>query len=216
MSGDPFRLISTGQRPPISARRENAISRAAQATKFIQAPPTTPVRSRGSAGGVRVLVRNGSGADRSRFDILGIDDAIFDPDTALKSFKREVAVVGDTPDEDDHLARFVVLQEPLASGKCGWGMVAGITPVQINVADAGEADFADIADGVTSYLTTGASGSAYVLWRNGVGTGTMWAYVLLGTPNWFDSGGAKYQVWQLEDVGGGVLKPSWDYLRMHD
>jgi hypothetical protein len=47
------------------------------------------------------------------------------------------------------------------------------------VADEDAADFAEIADGVTSLLAACPSGSAQVLWREG-GTGAQWAVVKLG------------------------------------
>ena len=165
--------------------------------------------------GAVVSVRNDTGADRDRFAILGTHEPVFSPSEDEGAFTRSVVLKGGTPDEDYHVGRFVVLQEALPAGKIGRGMIAGVTAVKLNVEAEGEDRFADICDGVTGYLTAGASGSAYVLWRAG-GTGEQWAYVLLGTPNWFHTGGSEYQVWQLQDIGGGALRPKWDYVRMHE
>ena len=167
-----------------------------------------------------VRVYNDSGADADEFSVLGIDGVRFDPALALDAFKRTPVLKGKTPDEDKHVGRFVVTQEPIPDDKIGWAMVCGVTAVKINVEDEDFDRFADICDGVTAYLTTGVSGSARVLYREKEGyspsTGQQWAYVLLGTPNWFNDDGSEYEVWQLQDSGGGVLKPCWDFVRMHE
>ena len=44
-----------------------------------------------------VLVRNDSGSDRSRFDVLGVAGAVFDPAADLDAFKNCPALSGVTP-----------------------------------------------------------------------------------------------------------------------
>ena len=208
--------VSRGQRLSFRANHWNAFADAANAHIERQLA--------GGAGrsvdhwrqGAIVPVRNNSGGDLDRYAVLGIGGPIFGVATPPDDFTREVAVTGTTPDEDSHVGRFVVLQEAIRSNRVGRGMIVGVTPVRIYVEDADEDRFADVCDGVTGYLTTGASGSAHVLYRETQGTGEQWAYVLLGTPNWFNSDGDEYEVWQLQDIGGGVLRPKWDYVRMHE
>jgi len=170
---------------------------------------------------VVIRVRNITGTDQDRGAVLGIWQPVFHPATAEDAFHAEIAIDGHVPDEDEDVGRFVILQEPIPAGKVGWAIVAGVGPVRINVEAENEDRFADICDGVSDYLTCGASGSAFVLWREKQystppTTGEQWAYVLIGTPNWFHTGGSEYQVWQLQDIGGGVLRPKWDYVRMHE
>lgn len=169
--------------------------------------------------GVYVRVQNLSGEDQEEFSVLGVWQPWFYPGTVGdNAFKRTPVLDVRTPDEDNMVGRYVVLQEPLKQGDIGWAIIAGFTAVKINVLDEDEDTFADICDGVTAYLSCGASGTAYVVWREKrfsvPTTGEQWAYVIIGTPNWFRSDGSEYQVWQLQD-DGGVLKPTWDYVRMH-
>jgi len=169
---------------------------------------------------VALRVRNITGSDQGRGAVLGIWQPVFHPATAEDAFCGEMVIDGRVPDEDADIGRFVVLLGPVPAGKIGYGAVAGVAPVRINVEAEDEDRFADICDGVTDYLTTGPSGSAFVLWREKQyspppTTGEQWAYVLIGTPNWFHTGGEEYQVWQLQDIGGGILRPTWDYVRMH-
>ncbi len=212
-------MVHAGMPVEFRAGEHNAIAEAANAWRESRHGGGAGRVPDGRRQGAIVPVRNNTGADCGRLAILGIDAPVFAP-TDVAAFKRQVAVKGDTPDEDLHVGRFVVLQEPLASGKIGNGMVAGVTPVRVNIVAEGLDRFADICDQVSTYLTSGASGSAMILCREKQGqspptTGEQWAYVLLGTPNWFNSDGDEFEVWQLQDIGGGVLRPRWDFVRMH-
>jgi len=127
-----------------------------------------------------VPVKNASGADRGRFDILGIDSPVFTPTESIESFKNTVAVKGVTP-AAGHTGSFVVLLEPVADGEIGGGVVSGVTPVKVNVADESHG-YADIAAGQAGYLASGESGSALILWKE-TGTGQKWALVKIGMPS---------------------------------
>jgi len=127
-----------------------------------------------------VLVRNDSGGDLNRLAVLGIDSPVIDPADNEDEFKNRVALVGVTPAADTHEGKFVVLAEPVATGKIGRAYAAGVCPVQIDVPDEEhEYPFAEIADGVTDNLKASHYGSAAILWREG-GTGVQWAVVRLG------------------------------------
>jgi hypothetical protein len=162
------------------------------------------------------FIQNNSGADRSRFDVLGLGAPLIGPSYNLDEFKNRLAMAGETPAEPGHVGKFAVLIEPIASGAIGRGLISGVVPVQIDVADADAAEYADVCDGVTAYLTAGISGSARVLWRVG-GTGQQWAIVVLaaGPVEPIPAGKSQYMVRQLYDAGGGVLRPKWDWARMH-
>jgi len=210
------RHVRPGDRLKVKASDWNSFADAANAhmaQQFSGGAPSDAARP-GAAG--LVLVKNASGAARDRFDVLGISGVLIDPDDSEAGFLERVALSGATPDEDLHLGKFVILAEPAASGAIARAWAFGACPVSIDVDDVDEADYADIADGVTGYLTAGLTGGARILWREG-GTGQQWALVVTGVPSPVQpADGAEYQVWQLEDIGGGVLAASWDYLRMHD
>ena len=127
-----------------------------------------------------VLVKNASGSDRNRFDILGIDAPIFTPSESVESFKNAVALSGVTPSEASHSGSFVILLEPVGSGEIGLACAQGVCPVKVNVTDT-DHPYADVSDGEASSLTSGTSGAAFILWKE-TGTGEKWAVVRLGVP----------------------------------
>jgi len=127
-----------------------------------------------------VLVRNDSGSDQNRLAVLGVDGPIIDPAANEDEFKNRVALSCVTPAENTHEGKFVILAEPIATGKIGRAYAAGVCPVQIDVPDEDhEYLFAEIADGTTDNLKAAHYGSASILWREG-GTGVQWAVVRLG------------------------------------
>jgi len=129
-----------------------------------------------------VLVRNDSGSNQNRMAVLGVDTPIIDPSANEEEFKNRVALSCVAPAADTHEGKFVVLAEPIASGKIGRAYAAGVCPVKIDVPDEDhEWRYAEIADGVTANLKVSMQGSAGILWRVG-GTGVQWAVVRLGKP----------------------------------
>jgi len=129
-----------------------------------------------------VLIRNDSGSNQNRMAVLGIDTPIIDPSANEEEFKNRVALSCVVPAADTHEGKFVVLAEPIASGKIGRAYAAGVCPVKIDVPDEDhEWRYAEITDGVTANLKVSMQGSAGILWRAG-GTGVQWAVVRLGKP----------------------------------
>ncbi len=129
-----------------------------------------------------VLVRNDSGSNQNRMAVLGVDTPIIDPSANEEEFKNRVALSCVAPAADTHEGKFVVLAEPIASGKIGRAYAAGVCPVKIDVPDEDhEWRYAEIADGVTANLKVSMQGSAGILWRAG-GTGVQWSVVRLGKP----------------------------------
>ena len=124
-----------------------------------------------------VLVKNGSGADRQRFDVLGIDSPVITPTDNEDAFKNKVVLSGTTPSESDHLGRLAILLEPLANGKVGMACVAGVCAVHVDVQHE-DHQFADIKDGDASSLQSRENGAATILWKE-TGTGLKWAVVHL-------------------------------------
>jgi hypothetical protein len=166
---DPFKKVQRGERLRIPAETFNTFIDAAK--DFRQ---RTQNRGQSSLANFAdsgiVLVKNASGGDRDRYDILGIERPIFLPSENLLSFTNQLAVIGVTPDEDKHVGRFIVLLEPLKNGLIGRGLISGVTPVRLNVLDP-EHEWADIEDGESDSLKTDTAGSAFILWRDGQGSG---------------------------------------------
>jgi len=80
-----------------------------------------------------VLVRNDSGSDQNRLAVLGVDTPVIDPANNEDEYKNRVALSCVTPAENTHEGKFVVLAEPIATGKIGRAYAAGVCPVQIVV-----------------------------------------------------------------------------------
>jgi hypothetical protein len=126
-----------------------------------------------------VLVRNESGYDRQRFEILGIAGPIIGRTDNEQEFRQRVTIRGITP-TTSHAGRFIILFEPLASGTIGLAWVAGVCLVRVNVPDEDYPyHLAEVTDGSATNLTAVKTGSAAILWREG-GTGVQWALVRLG------------------------------------
>ncbi len=143
-----------------------------------------------------VLLKNASGADRSRFDVLGIDGPVFTPTDSLETFTNGIALVGVTPTAS-HAGDFAVLVEPIQAGQIARACILGACPVKVNVVSASDA-FADVEAGVTGRLQSGSSGAARILWKES-GTGEKWAVVRLGNP----AGGASAIPVKLTASQGG-------------
>lgn len=176
--GDALKKVQAGQRLEIPAETYNAFLDAVRAERArrhsIEQEPGDEFRQTGI-----IKVRNNTGA-RERFDVLGLDTPIVDPGVNLPEFKNRPTFNGSTPTLPDHRGRFAVLLEPLDAGTIGRGIVSGVTVCRLWV-ELGEEgyQFAEAADGITSYLQIAESGSAQVLWRE-PGLGLKWAIVRLG------------------------------------
>jgi len=171
---DVLKKVQRGQPLTIPANTFNAFVDAAldyQKRKLSQ--QSTGMRSERQHG--IVLVRNDSGADRDRFDVLGVSGPVFDPATDPEAFKNYPAMTGVTPTEDDHLGKFVILLEPVPAGKLARAIATGVVTARVDVPDE---DYpyrlADITDGSAANLTVAKIGSAAILWREG-GIGVQWA-----------------------------------------
>lgn len=113
-----------------------------------------------------VLVRNDSGADRERFDVLGVSGPVITPTDNADAFKERVAIKGVTP-TTAHAGRFVVLLEPVRADAFGRGCVDGVCVARVKMNDEGHV-FAEAKDGQADKLESGAAGSACLLGARGV------------------------------------------------
>jgi len=127
-----------------------------------------------------VLVRNDSGYDLTRFEVLGVSGVVISPADNLDEFKNAIVLTGTTPSLADHFGRFVVLLEPLAADEIGRACASGMCQVKVNVVDEDDA-YADVRDGSRGTLESTDRGASYIYWRQS-GTGEKWAVVKLSIP----------------------------------
>jgi hypothetical protein len=177
--GDAFKKVKPGDPLAIPAATFNTFVDAARdflARQHQQVQSSTPSGRHNCI----VLVRNDSGADRQRFDVLGISGPVFNPSSDEDAFKNYPAMTGVTPVRQDHRGRFVILLEPVPAGKLARAVAAGVVPARLDVPDENYPyRLAEITDGSAANLKAASVGSATILWREG-GTGIQWALVRLG------------------------------------
>lgn len=125
-----------------------------------------------------VLIKNNSGTLRSRFNVLGISDALISPTANLGEFQERPMLVGITPDIELHTGKFAVLFEPLAQGEIGRAVISGLAIVQVDVLDA-DHGWAEMKDDDATQLQSRDFGSARIVYKES-STGTKWAIVHLG------------------------------------
>jgi hypothetical protein len=177
---------------------------AATFNTFIDAAQDFQDRQRSTSGDWRqerrqadmVLVRNESGADRGRFDVLGIAGPIIGRADNEDEFKQRVALHGVVPTES-HRAQFVVLLEPLASSAIGLACIAGVCPVRVEMINEAHR-CAEVKPDDASKLKSSVVGSAQLLWVEPAGERAdptiAWAVARLGVP-------ATSQRFRIKDGG---------------
>jgi hypothetical protein len=209
---DSLKKVQPGEKLRIPAAAYNAFIDTARDLRQRQQSQKQDDRPQQRDTGI-VLVKNASGADRNRFDVLGIDNTVVTPSDNLDQFKNKVALGGVTPTESDHTGRFVILLEPLVSGAIGQAVAAGVSPAQVDVQDEDDR-FADVKDGDAASLKTASSGAAAILWKES-GTGVKWAVVRIGAGGGGggdSTGEVQYTVHMMvaDNVDG------WDFPRAHN
>lgn len=183
---DPLAPIGTGTVSPLvtSAAAVNAVLDAARAYR----------QSRGAvpAGGLlddlfeaatRCLVKwtGGSALTLDPFSVLAYGSPVVSPaaDTASRlSAARRPAFEAAAP--TDPALPFVVTVRPVQGQKFGLAVTSGLVPVQVDVTDSTHTRAVPVA-GITDHLASAAAGGVPVVWKES-GTGTKWAFVLLGDP----------------------------------
>ena len=117
------------------------------------------------------------GADRNRFDILGISGPLFAAGD-VEAFQNTPALVGVTPTAASHTGAFAVLQGPIKTGEIGLALLEGVVPVQVNVTRT-DHRFAEVTNNDPAKLTSAAGGAAQLLYAAS-STGVQWLLVRLG------------------------------------
>lgn len=179
-----FEHVSPGSRvPKLKAAEFNAWQDAGKAARRRQGFGVPEAKPRGEV----ILIRNDSGADLDRGDILGLGDPLVTPTDNEQTFKEEVTFEGPAPSAG---AAFAVLKEPCrGTDETGIAeaIVCGVTQCRVS----GTGDYARPTAGETGFLTLGDAGPARVLWAED-GTDERWAVVSLCAGNEADDGDADF------------------------
>lgn len=179
MGRPPFQKLRPGERlPSIPATAWNGFIDAALDFQARQNDRTSRAFQALTSPGI-VPVKNDSGSDCDRFHVLSPTGVLFTPSDNLQEWKNAPVLKGTTPASSD-LRKFVILQEPIPNGKIGAGLLAGISPVKIDVKHADD-EFADIIPSDRAKLRSQPFGACQILYKES-GTGEKWAYVLHGLP----------------------------------
>jgi len=173
---DHLRKVQSGQKLEIPAATFNSFVDAARDFKDRQRDKRSRPEPYFPDSGI-ILVANNSGADRNRFDVLGVTGPIISPEANLIEFKRRPTFRGVKPTEA-HKCRFVVLLEPVKADKIARAVIAGVTVVRLRIDDPLDM-CCDVEPKECGYLQTCLDGSAQILWKE-KNSGVCWAIVRLG------------------------------------
>jgi hypothetical protein len=132
-----------------------------------------------------VLVCNRTYLTAPAFSILGIDEPLISPFKNRFACQQRPGFNGVEPTVDNHLGKWVVLEEPIGAGKIGKAVLVGFAVVRLYV-NAADDEYCDVIDAETIggekvYLGSGPSG-ARILWRENAGSGEdtiCWACICL-------------------------------------
>jgi len=175
-AGDPLDI-----RAPIWNQMLDAARDASNNRRTISRP-----RSR-ELTGTPILIRNDSGSDLARYEVLGITGCVFT--SSDDGFFQRIVLTGDTPAAGSHEGKFAVLDTAIPNGEIGRAIVDGLAAVEVNVTDTGH-EFAEIRDGYTSTLASAETGTAQIVHIES-GTGDKWSIVRLMGSVGGGSGGAS-------------------------
>jgi len=110
-----------------------------------------------------VLVRNESGADRGRFDVLGINGPLITRQQNPDEFARRIAFRGALPADPAHSGgRFAVLTEPVRAGATGRAWFGSPAIARVLFRDEGH-PAADIKDWDANVLESNPGGSSLIV-----------------------------------------------------
>jgi hypothetical protein len=158
-----------------------------------------------------IRIRNDTGVDVNKFEMLMPGAPVFVPPgaAALAEFKQQRHIfTGAVPLP---LRPFCVMQEPVADGAIGRGILTGVAIALV----AFTHDKMPYADGDTTVATLEGSGDGYakVLWKES-GTGDKWAVLLLGAgPRGYFPVDLATTAGQTSGANGGnkTTTASWTY-----
>lgn len=177
--------VQPGQkiRGNFSAAAFNAMAEAADAYSRSQHDVLAGARGSYRDSGT-IFIKNASGSDRERFDVLAFDQPLFLPSDAPDQFANQVVMTGVRPWLGCPPGSFGVLVEPIADGAIGRAQISGVTPAKVYVNNEADthADLRsqwNLTTSASFQLTTTWGQGARILWKE-AGTGLKLAVVQLG------------------------------------
>lgn len=174
-----MKRVKAGDPLTITARDWNQI---ASMVEFAAEGRYAEAGGQAAVNGSRVvLIKNSTGTDVSRWEILGISGLLYMPTQNASQFRRrELLVASASLSHASHFARFAVAQQPIDNGTIGRAVISGLTRCKVNVRDA-DHRFADVYKSTTKVKLDSADyGSARIIAAES-GTGEKWALVEIGS-----------------------------------
>jgi hypothetical protein len=151
--------------------------------------------------------KNTTGADLARFAVAQPDAPPFTPSVNLKGWQNEPVPALVVPSATT-AGRLAVAIEPIASGKIGRVMLAGVVNAKGEVTDADLLTAGEI-EASTAKMQTRPDGSALILWREAGTSGERWALVALNAARASAGGIAQYAVISSESIS--TTPKRWRY-----
>ena len=170
-----MKKVKSREKFRVKAETWNSFINAAEFVKQRQADMKSQTGRRDTKSGT-VMLRNGTDAVLEQFAVVSIGNLIITPADNEPEFRQAMPVFEAVPLSDSNKDKpFAVLQKPLAKKECGIALVAGITPVKINVTSESH----EYAEASAAGLKSSDSGAVRILWKES-GTGEKWAIANLG------------------------------------
>ena len=174
--GDPFKKVQPGDPLKMAAETFNT---------FIDAAQDFEARTRGLGQKATVQapqrtiipVKNMSGADRYRFDVLEISQPLFDINS--DAGKERPMAMGVKPSGPS--SKIAVLLEPAKVQEIARACVSGVTVARVNLKEKWH-DWVDLKKDECEYLESRVEpGGGYILWSTGL-TGTQLVLLKISNP----------------------------------
>jgi hypothetical protein len=188
--GDETRRFSSGHRWLPTATVLNGWQDAADYVRDLERGGGAPGVPSALIQGCVIPVKNNSGGDRARFDVVGIDTPIIGPADNLALFTTRPGLIGVSPTLANHLGKFAVFLRPAAQGKMAPALISGVVPCKVKIQSTASNPltgqpwypYADIEDSTLTRLILRPYGAAQILWKASAASGDQWAIVRIGNP----------------------------------
>lgn len=180
---DPSRRASPGDPAlPFSAELRNRTLAAIEYVEHLKRGDTPDlVRLRRDYG--IVTLKNESGDDRGRFEVMGLQEPLYTPGDNSVEFRNRTPLRGILPSYPEHQSpRFGVLLAPCPDLKIVKACISGLVPVRLAVTHEDD-QYCGIEAGEYTHLLTGG-GEVPIIWKDESSeedeNGNRWGIVELG------------------------------------
>jgi len=166
MTGDAFKKVLPGDTLDIGAATWNAVMESVRAQRG-RLHDVVQESERDIRSSTLALIKNATGSDLGRFSVVALQGPIIHPSASdpgqTDEFASRLNLVGKMPAEPAKCCRFAVMFQPVERDGIARGIVAGVTPVKVNVIRETDT-FAEMEPGNTSFLRSVPLGTARILW----------------------------------------------------